>query len=499
MTTRLSLLKSLTQKELRELCKRFNLTGYSALKQAELAKLIANNVEIPIEELEELVNKYKTDKMLTKIKDCRDYFMSNQVSIDYSDDNITKANVGGYRITITNLGGEDFAYSCDEKCQDWLYQVKSGRYPFCKHYPAVIAEMISRGTLDPNTTEISLLSPSALSELLNLVEERRIQEGLILGKGRNIEGTLKSLSEDFLAISLQDNSIARSKYHDPAERVFERMVEDAFGLLEFDTVRRRSEHGWDIILIGTHASPPYMVIVECKTAQSGVYDYLAKDSNYLIRLKSYCVDMVQSKLPGAYRDYVKYMTIVAPGFPPTTENLCNQFQRMSGGIKLSFFPVEVLLYLVQCYHENPIIRQGLLEDLFAQEGVIERADIDKLLVEAEHDVKRLSELAQSCLHQEMGRLVELSADSCFLKLRSPAIQDLMQKLISALSPDLAKIGREGVTGIETVNIKHDYYKIWEQVLHGVAKEFAQILSEQSEMGMKSTALKEDILRYLATA
>ena len=433
MTTRLSLLKSLTQKEIRELCKQFNLTGYSALKQAELAKLIAQNVEIPIKELEELVNKYKTDKMLSKTKDCRNYFMSNQVGIDYFDNNIIKANVGGYRVTITNLGREDFTYSCDEKCQDWLYQVKSGRYPFCKHYPAVIAEMISRGALDPNTTEINLLSPSALSELLNLVEERRVQEGLILGKGRNIEGTLKSLSEDFLAISLQDNRIARSKYHDPAERVFEKMVEDAFGLLEFDTIRRRSEHGWDIILIGTHASPPYLVIVECKTAQSGVYDYLAKDSNYLIRLKSYCVDMVQSKLPGVYRDYVKYMTVVAPGFPLMTENLCNQFQRMSGGIKLSFFPVGVLLYLVQCYHENPIIRQGLLEDLFAQEGIIERADIDKLLVEAEHDVKRLTDLAQASLHQEMERLVELSTDSCFLRLRSPTIQDLVQNVISTPS------------------------------------------------------------------
>jgi hypothetical protein len=171
---------------------------------------------------------------------------------------------------------------------------------------------------------------------------------------------------------------------------------------------------------------------------------------------------------------------------------------MSGGIKLSFFPAEVLLYLVQCYHENPIIRQALLEDLFAREGVIERADIDKLLIEAEHDVERLSDLAQACLHQEMGRLVELSTDSCFLRLRSPTIQDLMQKLISTLSPDLAKIGREEVTGIETVSIKHDYYKIWGKVLQGVASEFAQILSEQSEMGMKSTALKEDILRYLAT-
>lgn len=39
-------------------------------------------------------------------------------------EDMIKARVSGYGLTINNLGTDAFSYTCDERCQDWLYHVK---------------------------------------------------------------------------------------------------------------------------------------------------------------------------------------------------------------------------------------------------------------------------------------------------------------------------------------------------------------------------------------
>ena len=65
--------------------------------------------------------------------------------------------------------------------------------------------------------------------------------------------------------------------------------------------------------------------------------------------------MCKDQLMGAYKDYVKYMVVVAPDFPEKIPEYVSQFQEMTGGIKLSFLSVPSLLYLVEKYKENPIL------------------------------------------------------------------------------------------------------------------------------------------------
>ena len=50
--------------------------------------------------------------------------MIKLVEIEYFDEELIKARVGGYGLTIKNLGTDAFSYTCDERCQDWLYPVK---------------------------------------------------------------------------------------------------------------------------------------------------------------------------------------------------------------------------------------------------------------------------------------------------------------------------------------------------------------------------------------
>jgi hypothetical protein len=490
-----AILKNLTSKELKEICKQHEIQGFSGLKQKELAKFASENIDLSLEEIDSLAKRYMEDRLLGKIKDVRDYFMVKQVEIEYFDDDFIKARVGGYSITIKNLGTDDFSYTCDERCQDWLYQVKKGKYPFCKHYPAVIAELIYRGDIAPKVKP-NHLSGKVYDALLELVKERRKEDGLTPGDERNIEETLKKLKSDFWKISIQDSKLAREKYHDKAEKTFETLVDEAFLLLEFDTIPRRREHGWDLLLIGTHATPPYIAVVECKTAASGIYDYLTRDPDYLVRLKSYCIDMTRDKLIGVYRDYVKYMSVVGPDFPKEVETFCSRFKHFSDGIKLSFLPVPVLLYLVEKYRENPIVTHTFIERLFMKGGIISETDIDSLFSESTEYTDALISRAKDELRRKMEEFTHRTTDACFIKLDSVILQSIIDHILSILEPDLVKIGVKESTGIETISIKHDYFKIWELILHSLADEFTQILTEESFSQIKRTELKEELIRFL---
>lgn len=122
---KLSILQTLTVSNLKEICEKNNLKGYSGTKK-ELAKFMVDNLEISLEELKDICNIYRIDKLLGKIRDCRDHFLNKRVTIRCKDKISPIVDVGGHRVIINNLGKEDFSYMCDDKCADYLYQVKRG-------------------------------------------------------------------------------------------------------------------------------------------------------------------------------------------------------------------------------------------------------------------------------------------------------------------------------------------------------------------------------------
>ncbi|RLI74683.1 hypothetical protein DRO97_05355, partial [Archaeoglobales archaeon] len=452
------------------------------------------NCDLSLEDLENLVNSFFEQKLIAKVNDARDHFLLKKVNIEHFSEDMVIADVSGYRVKISNLGKDDFSYSCDERCADYTYQVKKGRYPFCKHYPAVLAELLYQGLVDQSN--LNHVDGKVLDVLLNIVEERRKEEGLLKPVGRDIENTLKQILEDYIEISRQNAKLAKEKYHSPPERAFEILTGRAFQLLEFDTIARAKEAGWDLLVIGTHATPPYITVVECKTAASGVYDYITKNPDYLIKLKTYCIDLVKEKLLGIYKDYVRYMVIVGPDFPKEIERFTLQFRHMTGGIKLSFLPASTIVYLVEKYRENPILTHDLLELLFSSEKVVRKDDIDRLFEEAERRIETLTDLARQRLRDKFGEFAATTADACFIKMDEVLLQTLIYDILNALQPDLVKMGMKSTTGVTTIHLKHDYFKIWSKVLEGLVEEFVKLLEEESEVQVKRTDLKEELIKFL---
>jgi len=67
-----AILKNLTSKELKEICKPYELRGFSGLKQKEIAKVASENIDLSLEQIESLANRYMEDRLLGKIKDVGD-------------------------------------------------------------------------------------------------------------------------------------------------------------------------------------------------------------------------------------------------------------------------------------------------------------------------------------------------------------------------------------------------------------------------------------------
>nr|WP_054858921.1 hypothetical protein [Methanobacterium formicicum] len=70
-------------------------------------------------------------------------------------DDLILASVDSLNVKIYNLGTDDFSYTCDGKCKDYIYRVRQGQSPFCKHYPAVIGELICQDKLNTQPNHIS--------------------------------------------------------------------------------------------------------------------------------------------------------------------------------------------------------------------------------------------------------------------------------------------------------------------------------------------------------
>jgi len=76
------------------------------------------------------------------------------------------------------------------------------------------------------------------------------------------------------------------------------------------------------------------------------------------------------------------------------------------------------------------------------------------------------------------------------------LQTLIYDVLNALQPDLVKIGKKSTTGVTTIHLKHDYFKIWGEVLRGLVEEFVRLLEEESNVQQKRTDLKEDLIKFL---
>ena len=78
-----NLLKTITTKEVREICKNNGLKGYSSLKQNDLVKFAALNLKLSTLELEFLVNDLKEAKLITKVKDSEDFILRKAVHMSH--------------------------------------------------------------------------------------------------------------------------------------------------------------------------------------------------------------------------------------------------------------------------------------------------------------------------------------------------------------------------------------------------------------------------------
>jgi len=486
---KLAILQTLTVCNLKEICEKNNLKGYSGTKK-ELVKFMVDNLEISLEELKDICNVYLSDKLLGKIRDSRDHFLNKRVTIRCRDKNSLIVEAGGHRVIINNLGKEDFFYLCDDKCADYLYQVKRGSTPFCKHYAAAIAQLLYEKEVSPKD-KINYIEGEVLEELLGVVNQRKKDEGEEISS-RDIEGDLERLNTDFLDIARQDRAVARKKYHDEPENVFEDLVNRAFLLLDFDTIPQRSAHGWDIILIAGRAVHPYFIVVECKTAMEGTYSYLVKKQDYLYTLKNYCLDLFKDKLIGAYKGYAKYMLLVAPDFPEETEGCCRRFRDLTG-FQLSFLPAAVLLRLVKRYRENPILNHDWIEPFFQKERVLKEKDVEELFEQAEREIDLLAERLCTRLRERFKQFSQISGDAAFIKLDMNVVSSVLEEMISEM-PELVIPERKGI--VDYINIEHDYYEIWGRILKRLGRELVNILKETSFAQVKNTELKEDLLKML---
>lgn len=488
---KLSILKTLTVDNLREICKTKNLPRSSGAKK-ELAECIVDNLDICLDELRKIAKSYQTDKLLGKIRDSRDCFLNKRVVIRSKQADCIIADAGGHTVIINNLCQENFSYTCDDKCADYMYHVKKGRTPFCKHHAAVVAQLIYEGEISPKD-QIPHIEGDVLRELLELVDRRKRLEGERIGK-RNIEGDLEKLNSDLLAMATQDRTMAREKYHDEPENVFEYLVNRAFLLLDFDTIYQRGSQGWDIVLIAGRAMHPYFIVVECKTAASGTYDYLVRSQDYLFTLKRYCIDMFKDKLVGSYKGYAKYMIVVAPGFPQQIEASCKKFRELTG-MQLSFLPVDVLLEMVNRYRRSPILNHDWIEPFFQKQKVLDDKDVQEIFDEAEKQIDFLSNKLCTRLRERFGQFSQLSGDAAFIKLDMKVVSSVLEDIISEM-PELVIPERKGI--VDYINVEHDYFEIWERILKKLGREFIAILRETSFSQVKNTELKEDLLKLLKT-
>ena len=287
------LLKTITVKDVMEICKHNGLRGYSSLKQKDLINFAAENLKLTTSELESMVTQLQEARLIAKIKDSEDFILRKAVNIESYNDELIVASIDNLKVKIYNIGTDDFSYTCDGKCKDYIYHVRSGKSTFCKHYPAVIGELICQEKLSKEAND---LSGKNLNALLEIVEKRKKEDGIIISDDRNVENTLKNLKSDLIEISRKNTVLSREKYNEIPEKVFKTLVDQSFELLEYETIFNRRNEGWDLLVLGTHTPQPYIAVVNCKAAHSGTIN-----NPNIHNLKSFCIDMCKDQLLGPIR------------------------------------------------------------------------------------------------------------------------------------------------------------------------------------------------------
>lgn len=473
-------------KDLKEICKNNGLKGYSLLNQKDLVNFAADNLKLSTPEIESLVSQLQEAKLIGKVKDSEDFILRKVVKIESSDEELITATVENLKVKINNLGTSDFSYTCDGKCKDYIYRVRQKKSPFCKHYPAVIGELMCQEKLNK---EPNHLSGKKLEALMEIVEKRKKEDGIIISDDRKVENTLENLKSDLIEISCKNTVLSREKYNDIPEKVFKTLVDQSFQLLEYETIFNRRNEGWDLLVLGTHAPQPYIVVVNCKTAQLGIIN-----NPNIHNLKTFCIDMCKDQLLGAYKEYVKYMVLIGPDFSDDILQYVPEFNQMTNGIKLSFLPVSTLIYIVEKYRENPILTHYNTESLFKRD-IITKNDVDELFRVSEEYIAKLCSDAREILRNRMNDICQHHTDACYIKMDEVYLQHIIEEIISTLRPHLLKQGVNDATGIKTFSLNHDYYLLWERVLHELADEFTIILKEQSESQVQRSVLKEELIKY----
>jgi hypothetical protein len=59
-----------------------------------------------------------------------------------------------------------------------------------------------------------------------------------------------------------------------------------------------------------------------------------------------------------------------------------------------------------------------------------------------------------------------TVDACFIKFDMPTLGMILRRTVKALEQEPVIVGKTAV-GVESVHAKHNYYALWDQVLHGL--------------------------------
>jgi len=155
--------------------------------------------------------------------------------------------------------------------------------------------------------------------------------------------------------------------------------------------------------------------------------------------------------------------------------------------------VPVLLKLVNRYRENPVLNHDWIEPFFQKERVIKEKDVEEIFEHAEREIDLLTDKLCTKLRERFNQFSQISGDAAFIKLDMKVVSSVLEEIISEM-PELVIPERKGI--VDYINIKHDYYEIWERILQKLGREFVNILKETSFSQVKNTELKEDLLKML---
>jgi len=129
-----------------------------------------------------------------------------------------------------------------------------------------------------------------------------------------------------------------------------------------------------------------------------------------------------------------------------------------------------------------------------RERIIKGEDVEEIFKHAEKQIDSLAERLCTKLRERFNQFSQISGDAAFIKLDMNVVSSVLEEIISEIS-ELVIPERKGI--VDYINMEHDYYEIWRRILKKLGREFVNILKETSFSQVKSTELKEDLLKMLS--